>query len=140
MSLHNQCLPFEKSHERKILLYASQYFHQQHVFILKSHLEDTTSLLFGLGTISHTSLFIKDWYSSVMASAHSFFRMVFSKQITHQSHIAGEWLRSLHLSRGSFGNTILLSILNKLLSPSKLSLMGDRHLRRFLKFYYVMIF
>jgi hypothetical protein len=44
------------------------------------------------------------------------------------------------MSCGSFGNTIFLSILNKLSSPSWLSFMGDCHLRRFLKLYYVTVF
>jgi hypothetical protein len=43
------------------------------MFYFEEPFDDTTSLLFDLGTISHTSFFIMDWYSSVMASAHSFF-------------------------------------------------------------------
>jgi hypothetical protein len=73
MSHHNQCLPFEKSHELQILLCFFQYFRLQHVLSYIAILEDTTSLFFGLGAISHTSFFIMDWYSSVMASAHSSF-------------------------------------------------------------------
>jgi hypothetical protein len=56
-------------------------------FILKSHFDHTTSLLFGLGTISHTSFFIMDWYSSVMSSAHSFFWMDSSKHVGSSSSI-----------------------------------------------------
>ena len=114
-------------------------------FILKSHFDDTTSLLFGLGTISHTSFFIMDWYSSVMASAHSFFWMASSKHVgsssrrfAHQSRVTGEWLWSFHLSRSSFWNTILLSILNELSCPSRLYFMGG-HLRRFLNFCYIVV-
>jgi hypothetical protein len=43
------------------------------------------------------------------------------------------------LSHGSFGDTILLSILNKFTFPGWLSLVGDHHLGRFLRLYYVMV-
>jgi hypothetical protein len=57
------------------------------------------------------------------------------KEITHQRHITGEWLGFLDLSHGSFRDTILLSILNKIPCPGWLSLMGDHHLGRLLRFY-----
>jgi hypothetical protein len=66
-------------------------------------------------------------------------RLVFY-EITHQGHIAGEWLRFLSLSHGSFWGTILLCILNNFSCPSWLSLVRDRHLGRFLRFYHIMIF
>jgi hypothetical protein len=61
-------------------------------------------------------------------------------EITHESHRAGEWLRFLTLSHGSFWGTIFFSILNNIPRPGWISLVGDHHLGRFLRFYHIMIF
>ena len=98
--LHNQFLPSVKKPRATNVVLNFSILPFVECFVLKIHFEETIDLSFGLGTTSHTSFFIIDWYYLIMAYIHSFFLEAslktcgfFINKISHYCHII--WMGSL---------------------------------------------
>ena len=69
---HNLFLLSGRNHEEQILFFISLWYHLEHAWSCRSISKLQWTSLFGLGTTSQTSFFMIDWYSSIIASFHSF--------------------------------------------------------------------
>ena len=115
MSLHNQCLPFEKIHELQIFLCFFQFFHMQHVLSCISiwKILHLCSLVWELFPIHNLVFFYHGIHPLFILNGFFKESTFLLYDIKHQGHITEECIRFLSLSHGSFWGTILLYILNK---------------------------